>query len=219
MQLPPPAVFHDKYQWEIWKNTAGKSARFGYDVLLNMLVSNARKNLWRWEQSFSSPHLRQKRMFATWSCWPSDELVLRLQQLCPRSPGEGILQQKEQTRMGILENEFTKTIRCCMFHLLDWKIVWLWAHRYVEPPNIWSGACTSCAWDNQVFCSSASSFIQTMTTSTIMLLANNNFFVIWFSQKIVHLLNWGSSNCWGSSNTWGSSNIWGSSNTWDHRIV
>ena len=27
MQLPPPAVFHDKYQWEIWKNTAGKSAR------------------------------------------------------------------------------------------------------------------------------------------------------------------------------------------------
>ena len=26
MQLPPPAVFHDKYQWEIWKNTAGKSA-------------------------------------------------------------------------------------------------------------------------------------------------------------------------------------------------
>ena len=27
MQLSPPAVFHDKYQWEIWKNTAGKSAR------------------------------------------------------------------------------------------------------------------------------------------------------------------------------------------------
>ena len=26
MQLSPPAVFHDKYQWEIWKNTAGKSA-------------------------------------------------------------------------------------------------------------------------------------------------------------------------------------------------
>ena len=26
MQSPPPAVFHDKYQWEIWKNTAGKSA-------------------------------------------------------------------------------------------------------------------------------------------------------------------------------------------------
>ena len=27
MQFPPPAVFHDKYQWEIWKNTAGKSAK------------------------------------------------------------------------------------------------------------------------------------------------------------------------------------------------
>ena len=27
MQSPPPAVFHNKYQWEIWKNTAGKSAR------------------------------------------------------------------------------------------------------------------------------------------------------------------------------------------------
>ena len=25
LQFPPPAVFHDKYQWEIWKNTAGKS--------------------------------------------------------------------------------------------------------------------------------------------------------------------------------------------------
>ena len=39
------------------------------------------------EQSFSS-HLKQKRMCATWSCWPSVELVLPLQQLCPRSPGE-----------------------------------------------------------------------------------------------------------------------------------
>ena len=27
MQSPPPAVFHDNYQWEIWKNTAGKSAK------------------------------------------------------------------------------------------------------------------------------------------------------------------------------------------------
>ena len=27
MQSPPPAVFHDKYQWEIWENTAGKSDR------------------------------------------------------------------------------------------------------------------------------------------------------------------------------------------------
>ena len=26
LQSPPPAVFHDKYQWEIWKKTAGKSA-------------------------------------------------------------------------------------------------------------------------------------------------------------------------------------------------
>ena len=68
------------------------------------------------EQSFSS-HLKQKRMFATWSCWPSVELVLRLQQLCPRSPGGGILQQKEQTRIG-----FFKDLRCLRFHLLpDWK--------------------------------------------------------------------------------------------------
>ena len=107
------------------------------------------------EQSFSS-HLKQKRMFATWSCWPSVELVLRLQQLCPRSPGEGILQQKEQTRMGL-------DLRCWRFHLPDWKIVWLWAHRHVEPPNVWSGACSSGARENQVFCSSASSFKQTMT--------------------------------------------------------
>ena len=28
MQSPPPAVFHDKYQGEIWKNTAGKSANY-----------------------------------------------------------------------------------------------------------------------------------------------------------------------------------------------
>ena len=33
MQSPPPAVFHDKYQWEIWENTAGKSARsFPYQL-------------------------------------------------------------------------------------------------------------------------------------------------------------------------------------------
>ena len=32
MQSPPPAVFHDKYQREIWKNTAGKSATAHGDV-------------------------------------------------------------------------------------------------------------------------------------------------------------------------------------------
>ena len=31
MQSPPPAVFHDKYQWEIWKNTTGKSASDNLD--------------------------------------------------------------------------------------------------------------------------------------------------------------------------------------------
>ena len=34
MQSPPPAVFHDKYQWEIWKNTAGKSASLFVEVFV-----------------------------------------------------------------------------------------------------------------------------------------------------------------------------------------
>ena len=33
MQSPPPAVFHDKYQGEIWKNTAGKSAKISPNFL------------------------------------------------------------------------------------------------------------------------------------------------------------------------------------------
>ena len=28
-------VFRDKYQWEIWKNTAGKSARMGWDGMFS----------------------------------------------------------------------------------------------------------------------------------------------------------------------------------------
>ena len=32
LQLPPPAVFHDKYQWDIWKNTARKSASFSTQI-------------------------------------------------------------------------------------------------------------------------------------------------------------------------------------------
>ena len=39
MQSPPPVVFHDKYHWEIWKNSAGKSAtlQYGTPVGLNPL--------------------------------------------------------------------------------------------------------------------------------------------------------------------------------------
>ena len=55
-------------------------------------------------------------------------------------------------------------LRCWRFHLLpNWRIVWLLTHRYVEPSYVWSGACSSSAGKNQVFCSSASSFKKTMT--------------------------------------------------------
>ena len=43
MQLPPPAVFHDNYQWEIWKNITGKSATAHGDV--NHLGDNDRLSL------------------------------------------------------------------------------------------------------------------------------------------------------------------------------
>ena len=38
MQSPPHAVFHDKYHWEIWKNTAGKSANFLLNGLLFLFL-------------------------------------------------------------------------------------------------------------------------------------------------------------------------------------
>ena len=41
MQSPPPAVFHDNYQWEIWKNTAGKSANFPLALFSELWVSQA----------------------------------------------------------------------------------------------------------------------------------------------------------------------------------
>ena len=38
MQSPPPAVFHDKYQLEIWKNTAGKSANYLFSLVAICLM-------------------------------------------------------------------------------------------------------------------------------------------------------------------------------------